>query len=106
MGGKLHMISNIIFWHTSNLFQYTNYKGTLDAEDHVHLDAVMQFEMVKRGFVAVSVGYDNSLFEYVNSPGCESNFFFQGIKDKAKAIFDSTDDNSVVSQLCDGSGAS
>ena len=81
-------------------------KGTIKAEDRYHFDIAMQFEMVKRGFVAVSAGYDNSLFEYVNSPGCESNFFFQGIKDKARAIFDSTDDNSVISQICDGSDAS
>ena len=53
--------------------------------------------MVKRGFVAVSVGYDNSLFTYANSPGCDSSYFFQGFEDKAKAIFDSTDDKSVVS---------
>lgn len=92
--------------HTSNLFQMHNYnKGTIKAEDRYHLDIAMQFEMVKRGFVAVSAGYDNSLFEYVNSPGCESNYFFQGIKDKARAIFDSTDDNSVISQICDGSDA-
>ena len=79
--------------------------GTLDSNDHQSWDDVMQFEMIKRGFVAVNVGYDNSLFEYVNSPGCDSSYFFQGIKDKAKAIFDSTDDNSVVSQICDGSDA-
>ena len=76
----------------------------MEAEDRYHLDIAMQFEMVKRGFVAVSAGYDNSLFTYANS-GCDSNYFFQGIKDKAKAIFDSTDDNSVVSQLCNGSDA-
>ena len=34
--------------------------------------------------------------------GCKGNYFFQGIEDKARAIFDSSDANSVVSQLCDG----
>ena len=35
------------------------------------------------------------------STGCEGNHI-QGLLDKAEAIFDSTDNNSVVSQLCNG----
>lgn len=30
---------------------------------------LIQFEMLKRGFIAVNVGYDSSLIEYASSPG-------------------------------------
>ena len=37
--------------------------------------------------------------------GCEGGYFYQGILDKARAIFDGNDENSVVSQMCDGPDA-
>ena len=30
---------------------------------------LIQFEMLKKGFIAVNAGYDSSLIEYASSPG-------------------------------------
>ena len=42
--------------------------ATLVNNKFLPLDLI-QFEMVKKGFIAVNAGYDSSLIEYANSPG-------------------------------------
>ena len=77
--------------------------GSFDSNTHQRRDDIMQYEMLKRGFVAVTVGYDDSLLR--PSMACDTTRGFlgksQGLLDKAKAIFDENNDASAVSQLCD-----
>jgi len=75
--------------------------GSFDSNTHQRRDDIMQYEMLQRGFVAVTVGYDDSLFR--PSMGCDSTSGFlgsQGLLDKTKAIFDEDNNDSAVSQLC------
>ena len=37
---------------------------------------LIQFEMLKKGFIAVNAGYDSSLVEYASSPGEYSNSIY------------------------------
>ena len=62
--------------------------GSFDSNTHQRRDDIMQYEMLQRGFVAVTVGYDDSLLR--PSMACDTTMGFlgmsQGILDKAKAI--------------------
>ena len=43
--------------------------GTMEANVREPESYVMQLEMLKRGYIAVQVGYDGDMFGYMNSPG-------------------------------------
>jgi len=68
-------------------------------------DQFYMMEMLQRGFIAVTVEYDDSVIDYASA--CEGNriWDFKGFTHKAREIFDGSVADSVISQLCDGPNA-
>ena len=70
--------------------------GTENAADIDDRDAVFMAEMARRGYVAVTVDYDDDTLGYAE--GCTS------FNDKSRRIFDETIVGTVLHQLCRDAG--
>mmetsp|Transcript_13934 Transcript_13934/g.23703 ORF Transcript_13934/g.23703 Transcript_13934/m.23703 type:complete len:487 (+) Transcript_13934:102-1562(+) len=71
---------------------YIYVDGTENAADIDERDSTYMIEMAQRGYIAVTVDYDDAAIKYTD--GCDS------FHDKSKKIFDASVTGSVLHQLC------